>query len=259
MTDRRVLILEPDEDLAIMVEQFLRTSNFGVARARDPEQARWMAPLIRPHLVLVDYWPSDGEKIAVDFRENGLLPEVPLVMIIPENLDDRNPETAEALRKVYEGFLYKPFADTELLRVVENFTGFGDYSEEEVGSALDQLLDAQMGNPELANVVKDLQKKSKQKENNDAQQREKIDKLQKELEKAEEQSKQQGLRISDLLSRISDMELDQSFTIESHEEDKARMEKEVEKLTKRVEELEKAYEGASELINNVRKMLKKKV
>lgn len=296
--ERKVLILEPDDELAIMIEQFLRASRFLVVRARDPIQAKWMAPLICPHVVLVDYWPSDGVKIAEGFREDGLDSETPLVMIVPESIDEKNPDTAKALRENYNGFLYKPFADTDLIRVVENFTGFGDGREEDVGSALDDL-DKQSSSPELKNAVaeiKKLQSKSKGSKDkaveeaklkkqieeieakiSDSEKLKKriadleaelkgiekldkmIDELESELDKSKKQSERQAARILELTNQIRELELDQTLACEAIEEEKEKLKDEVDTLAKRVKELEETGGEAAKMLKDVQKMLKEKI
>jgi len=282
MAGRKVLIIEPDDEIARMVEGFLRASKFDVARARDVDQGRWLASVVRPQVVLVDSLPEDGIETAEQFREDGSVANFPLVMMVPENLDDEQPDLAQSLRDSYDGFLYKPFADTELLRVVENFTGFGD--SEEAEGALNSLLDEQNANPELRNVVEELQQRqsngeevvedskgvaryapteklagkpkgkagAKTKQLND-----KIKKLEKELASVNKESRKQAKRIADLLDSISDMELDQEFSAESSEAEKTRLQNEIEALEKHNEKLEKSQSKALELLEPAIKALKK--
>ncbi len=257
MSERRVLIIEPDDGLARMVEDFLRSSRFGVVRARDVEQGRWLASLIRPQVVLVDSVPSDGVKEAQRFRDDGSVAKMPLVIMVPEELEDQNPDLVSSLRNSYDAFLYKPFADTELLRVVENFTGFGD--SEEAEEALNNLLHEQRAEPELRNVVQELHRRKSN--GNDEAKTEILEKrnseIEEELATIKEESNRQAERITDLLDRISDLELDNSFALENAEAEEARLQNEIEALEKHIEKLEKAQGETLDLIESAQKTLKK--
>jgi len=253
VSERRVLIIEPEDDMALMIERFLRSSGFEVARARDAHQGKWMAPLISPHVVLLDSGPDDGVKIARIFRNGGELEDVPLVMMVPEDIDEAQPELVDSLRDMFDGFLYKPFADTELLRVVENFTGFGESSD--MDAVLDNLLNDGSSGPELENVVMNI-KKSKKKGNRkeiEHELSEKVRELEAKLKKTEEESGKQAARISELLDKISEYEIDQ----ESLESEKVELEKRVCELSERIRQMEKVCGEAGELINSAGKMLKK--
>ncbi len=253
MSERRVLIIEPEDDMAVMIERFLRSSGFEVARARDAHQGKWIAPLICPHIVLLDSGPNDGLNIARIFRNDSQLGETPLIMMIPEDIDDTQPDLVESLRDVFDGFLYKPFADTELLRVVENFTGFGESSDME--SALDNLLNDGSPSPELENVVMNIKKSKNPGNRNEIEHElgEKVKELEEKLKRAQEDSDKQAERISDLLDKISEYEIDQ----ESLESEKAELEKRVSELSEKLEEMEKACAEASELMGSAGKLLKK--
>ena len=258
MNERKVLIIEPDDELARIVERFLLSNRFQVARARDIDQGRWMACAIKPHVVLLDPGSEDGIEVAERFRNDEAVKEFPLVIMLQEDFDEPDHDLTKSLHEIYDGFLYKPFADTELLRVVENFTGFGDSQEKVVENELDNILRETKTGPELRSVVQELQsRKSQNKGDSKNELTQKIDKLEEELAEAKEHSKKQAERISDLLNSISDLELDHSFTVENLEAEKDQLIEEVNKLTKRVKELENANAQVLKMIDSVNKTLKK--
>ena len=249
MSARRIIILEPEDELASMVERFLLENSFDVARVREPAQLKWMTPLIKPHVVLVDYQPKECIEIAKHLRRNGADSDVALVMVIHQDYEDKYPKVAKQLKELYDGLLYKPFEDSDLLRVIENFTGFGDSSEDEVGVALDKLLDVGSANPELQKVLDNLKEtqakngKVKPPENNGAKEiasfQEKLQKLEAELAFSKNQNKHQSEKIMDLLNQLNEkIEQDQTAKIKKMEIEKLNLEKEVEMLYGRIEEIE---------------------
>jgi len=256
--ERRVLIIEPDDELARIVERFLQSNMFRVARARDIEQGRWMASVVKPQVTLINSDNEDCIEAAKQFRDGEDTEEIPLVIVLEEDFESQNPDLFKSYHEVYDGFLYKPFADTELLRVVENFTGFGA-SEESVEKALHNIIKENNASPELKSVVNKLQsRKTKGKSDPKDSSGKKIKKLDEELASAREQSKKQAERISDLLNQISDLELDHSFTIENMEAEKDKFITEIGTLNKRIKELENANAEILKMVDTIHKALNKK-
>jgi|GEM_PF-2585530 len=260
MSKRKILLIEPDSDLASMVERFLGKADFEVAIAHDSLLGLKLAADLKPHLALIDISldsrPEGGVLVGKSFRQDDLLKKIPLVLMAPENLDEDNPALLETLHMIFDGFLYKPFADTELKRVVENYTGFGEKDRSSL-ERLDNLLSANSGvneDADLRNLVKDL----KERQTRDISQSaaEIIERLEMEIEERNRLIKERDKRIEGLLERLSDMEFDHSSAMESMEKEKATLEKRVAELSEQLEFLQWRLKQSGDLLEKAMIILK---
>lgn len=235
-----------------MVERFLGKADFEVAVARDSLLGLKLASDIKPHLALIDInldsRSEGGVLVGKSFRQDKRLKKIPLVLMAPENLEEDNPGQIETLHKIFDGFLYKPFADTELKRVVENFTGFGEQERAKIES-LDNLLQNNSSvdeDTDLRNLVKDLKERQTVEISQSAEVQ--IKRLEKELENSNKLVKERDKRIETLLENLSDMEFDHSSAVESLENEKAELQKRVTELNEQLEFLKWQLKQSTELL-----------
>lgn len=263
MVKRKVLLIETDEELASMAERFLGRSDFEVAIAKDGLHGLQLASDLNPHLVLIeltlDSSPDGGIKLGKSFRHDLQLKRIPLVLMVPDNFDEHRAERVEAANRIFDGLLYKPFADTELKRVVENFTGFGESGTRQI-EALDGLLENNSSAAEdtdVRNLIKDLRDKTKSRagENEHEPDARELKKLLKERDRT---IKERDKRIEKLLSQLSDLEMDHSFAIESLESEKAALTAQLDEMKSSLAEQESRLAEAEKHIEETLTALKPK-
>lgn len=260
MTKRKILVIEPDEELASLVVGFLGKADFEVALASDGLAGMETAAEFSPHLILVDLkldnQPEGGLSLGKSIKGDVNLSKIPLVLMIPEGFDEEKPQKMKEFEKFFDGLLYKPFADTELKRVVENFTGFGE-SPELRKKTLEKLLKEKKlkEEPDLKNLVEDLKEKEPTKPADEKKKKRKADisfaELEEQLAEKEKIIKERDKRISTLLEQLSDLEMDHSFALEALETAKTEAENKLTQAQKRISELQEKLTKTAELLEEV--------
>lgn len=268
MSKRKILIIEPDEKLASLVVGFLGKADFEVALASDGLAGMETAADFSPHLILVDLkldnQPEGGLSLGKSIKGDVHLSKIPLVLMIPEGFDEEKPQKMKEIEKIFDGLLYKPFADTELKRVVENFTGFGE-SPELRKKTLEKLLKEKnlKEEPDLKNLVEDLKEKEPAKPAEEKKKKKKtestVEELERQLAEKEKLIKERDKRISSLLEQLSDLEMDHSFAIEALETEKAELENKLEKAQARITELENKLRKTTEMLEKTLAYIKTEI
>lgn len=252
MDKRKVLLIQPDEELTSLVKEFLGRTDFDVSATHDGLEGLEIASENRPHIVLIDLEldgaPEGGFALGKSFRNDKGLEEIPLVLIMPDDAE-RNAKKNETFSKTFDGFLYKPLLDTELKRVVENFTGFGETADQVI-EQLDGLMDGD--DTDVKGLVQDIKNREEGREKKKARSKEtpvkkeelkskpkpkakaksqktgkpegpSADELSKKINELEEELKKRDERIESLLEQLRDTEMDQSIELESLESENERL------------------------------------
>ncbi len=99
MSKRRILIIEPDEELSSVVVKFLGKADFEVAVASDGLAGIETAGEFSPHLILVDLkldnQPEGGLSLGKSIKSDVHLSKIPLVLMLPEGFDEEKPQKNE--------------------------------------------------------------------------------------------------------------------------------------------------------------------
>ena len=238
MDKRKVLLIQPDEELTSLVKEFLGRTDFDVSATHDGLEGLEIASENRPHIALIDLEldgaPEGGFALGKSFRSDKSLEEIPLVLIMPDAAE-RDSKKNETFSKIFDGFLYKPLLDTELKRVVENFTGFGETADQVI-EQLDGLMDGE--DTDVRGLVQDIKKQEEGRKKKKAKPKAKTrakspksgkpeglsaDELSKKIRELEEELKKRDERIESLLEQLRDAEMDQSFEMESLESENEKL------------------------------------
>jgi CheY-like chemotaxis protein len=115
MTDRRILIIEDDEELAPILSEALSEEGYRVEVARNGEEGLAAAQRECPDLILLDLMMPvmDGWQFREEQQKIPALAAVPVVLI---TADGRSSEKAKELGTA--GHLHKPIALARLLAEV---------------------------------------------------------------------------------------------------------------------------------------------
>jgi two-component system OmpR family response regulator len=108
----RILIVEDDHKLGLLLEQGLREDGFEVARVSDGEEAVAKALATEYDLILLDYMlpKKNGYQVTVELRQAGN--RVPILMLTARDAPE---DLREALRAGVNGLMGKPFRFGELV------------------------------------------------------------------------------------------------------------------------------------------------
>ncbi len=111
---RRILLVEDDESVRLMLAELLVREGYQVFQARDALQATAMLGEADPDLVLTDYTMPhmNGEELARRIRCNGK-PSVVLITGKPDGLS-----RAHSADNPFDGVLAKPFPLPSLLAMI---------------------------------------------------------------------------------------------------------------------------------------------
>jgi DNA-binding response OmpR family regulator len=111
---QRILVVEDDRDLALLLRRQLQSDGFQVLLAGTGEDAIWLAREVQPHLITLDIMLPDMDGFAVleELKANPLTSRVPVVIVsvLAES------ERGFALGAVE--YVVKPFVERELLDIV---------------------------------------------------------------------------------------------------------------------------------------------
>jgi len=122
MTQRRILIIDDDEDVLCAYRTVLSASDYDVVCARAGEDGFAEALRVRPDLIILDVImsPPDGLEIAERLRNHPRTATIPVIVVsaVAEKLHKQlySPEIAERLQA--ECFLQKPIDPQTMLAEV---------------------------------------------------------------------------------------------------------------------------------------------
>lgn len=107
MTDRWILIIEDDEELAPILSEALSEEGYRVEVARNGEEGLAAARRERPDLILLDLMMPvmDGWRFR---EEQQKLPELASIPVVLISADGRTPDKAKDLGTA--GYLHKPIS-----------------------------------------------------------------------------------------------------------------------------------------------------
>jgi CheY-like chemotaxis protein len=117
MTRPRILVVDDEDLVRLVIARRLRQSGFDVFDARDGLEALARLPAVAPDLVLTDYYMPrcNGERLGRELRRQPVTAQVPLVLMTGGPVDEAR------MRDVgFAAVIYKPLPDSldELLRAV---------------------------------------------------------------------------------------------------------------------------------------------
>jgi PAS domain S-box-containing protein len=112
----KILVVEDDRDLALLLRRQLESEGYRVLLATKGEDALWLAREAQPQLITLDIMlpDVDGFTVLEQLKENPLTSGIPVVIV--SVLTDA--EKGYALGAV--DYVVKPFEEPELLEVVQN-------------------------------------------------------------------------------------------------------------------------------------------
>jgi response regulator RpfG family c-di-GMP phosphodiesterase len=116
----RILIVDDDAGLRMLLRTTLSGEEFQVAEAEDAERASQLARLWRPTIVLLDVaMPGmDGLSFCGELKRNPSFGEPAVVLLTGTKLED-----GEAANAGADDVLHKPFSPLELVSVIDRMTG----------------------------------------------------------------------------------------------------------------------------------------
>lgn len=118
MSSKRVLIVEDDENVRILLRIFLIRMNLNLMEARSGIEAFGLAKQIIPDLIITDlYMPGmDGIGLIKKIRSDGVLMRVPIIVVT-----GGTPEAQEnAMNAGANAVIGKPLARRELVTMIES-------------------------------------------------------------------------------------------------------------------------------------------
>ncbi len=137
---RKILIIDGDHDFVRMVMPFLENSNFEVAGANNLEEARSEIDRFVPDLVLLSRdligesgnLIPDGLGLLKEMKTRREWKKIPVIFLV-SGADADSLEKLRRLKYKADDYARKPLEDNDLLRRIENLTGF---DPEETSSTL---------------------------------------------------------------------------------------------------------------------------
>jgi DNA-binding response OmpR family regulator len=121
-TGGRILIIDDDPDIRMMVQNLLRKQGYEVETASRMEEAFEQIASFAPSLILLDVLLSgnDGRNICREIKANGQTSHIPVIMV------SAHPSAAEKIQEYgADDFLGKPFNSDVLLQKVQRCLGEG--------------------------------------------------------------------------------------------------------------------------------------
>jgi response regulator RpfG family c-di-GMP phosphodiesterase len=120
LTPRRILIVDDDAGLRLLLRTTLAADDFEVAEAEDAERASDLARFWRPKVVLLDVaMPGiDGLSFCADLKRKRAFGAPIVVLLTGTELAED-----EAARAGADALLTKPFSPLELVAVIDRLTG----------------------------------------------------------------------------------------------------------------------------------------
>lgn len=114
---KKILIVEDEKDLILMLRERLESEGYEVHSAPDGIEGIKKAKALRPDIILVDVMMPrlDGYSMAQKLREDDLTTGIPIIAVtIKETM-------RELFKKIgVNHFFTKPFNDEELLSAIKN-------------------------------------------------------------------------------------------------------------------------------------------
>ena len=118
MTERQILVVEDDQDLALLMRQSLSSAGYACHVAIDAPQAMTFARQFKPAVVIMDFmFPSGGgASVHAAFRASSYAAKTPILIL------SAVPEDAVIKKIDMDGdtyYLEKPFRKELLMKVLD--------------------------------------------------------------------------------------------------------------------------------------------
>jgi len=129
MTGKKILVVDDDEDILLIVQTMLTNGGYSVALARNGKEAIDQAIGLHPDLIVLDVMMPDlnGFEVCQRLRADARTHDVPVLMLTA--LDEPVDRTRGFLAGI-DDYLAKPFDRGELLarvrRILQRTYGYGD-------------------------------------------------------------------------------------------------------------------------------------
>lgn len=113
---RRILLLEDDQNLGLIVAESLESRGYAVTLCRDGREGLAALREAEPHLCLVDVMMPELDGFGFAREAHGIVPDVPLIFLTARSLvEDR----IEGFRLGADDYVTKPFSMEELVLRME--------------------------------------------------------------------------------------------------------------------------------------------
>ena len=119
MAEKKILIVDDEEDILKALEIRLSKAGYQVLKAINGEQAIITAQTQRPHLIILDIiMPGmKGTEVASILREDERTKSIPIIFLTC--IYNKEDEEARGHISGTQFFIAKPFDNKELLRIIE--------------------------------------------------------------------------------------------------------------------------------------------
>ncbi len=113
--DRKILVVDDEEDLAEAVETLLLTQGYTTFKAYDGRQGLEQALALRPDMILLDYElpEMDGLEVIAALRANVVTRDIPVLLCTASKISMQDIHEAD-------GFLAKPYSEGLLYKMVSH-------------------------------------------------------------------------------------------------------------------------------------------
>lgn len=120
--EKHILLVEDEEDLAVLLSTRLRSEGYAVSRVSDGVQAMQQVMQLRPSLIILDLMLPGGGGLGVleKVKMSVLTHDIPVVILT--GMQDPGYE-AKVLEKGVDAYLQKPYDPVELLTEIKRLIG----------------------------------------------------------------------------------------------------------------------------------------
>ncbi len=120
--EKHILVVEDEEDLAVLLSTRLRSEGYAVSRVSDGVQAMQQVMRLRPSLIILDLMLPGGGGLGVleKVKMSVLTHDIPVVILT--GMQDPGYE-AKVLEKGVDAYLQKPYDPVELLTEIKRLIG----------------------------------------------------------------------------------------------------------------------------------------
>jgi len=123
-SQRRILLVDDDADLLLLISMRLKSKGYDVASVNSGEKALAQLPVIRPHVVVTDQRMPGMDGLALFEAIQKRQPQLPVIVLTAHGTI---PDAVEATRRGIFSYLVKPFDANILLDNIEKAMQQGMY------------------------------------------------------------------------------------------------------------------------------------
>ncbi len=118
---KKILVIEDDQDVAMVIATIVRAAGYEVVTAPDAVLALSVARQEKPDLITLDIgMPGGGGAVVLErIRSNTFTSLIPVIVITGSGLVERQ----EMLDQGAQGYIQKPFEPDELIRAIRGLIG----------------------------------------------------------------------------------------------------------------------------------------